>query len=236
MVENTPTLVADWLWAALMSSPPAADRMILDRLRYDERMAALWDQNEAGGWPPQSQVALIKSAAEFGSPTFLAALLEKPERRIDLSPAQWMLWATANMLLTVIKRYSGEAARLAAGADLATADADIDPTPLDDLQARLQAFADRAHGEAEALRCRFDHLSPPSRRGQGNPMRLAYRKALDDALVTLPDVTLTQEQRDRIVALLTSVVFAQDVEAETVARTRQRQHKRNRPRSPDNLG
>jgi hypothetical protein len=51
-----------------------------------------------------------------------------------------------------------------------------------------------------------------------------YREAIDRVLTELPHVTPPREQRDRIIALLTTVIFglAEDINPETHRRYRQR--------------
>jgi hypothetical protein len=230
MSDATPDCVYRWLRVNLEIHPPGhSERPVLERLAYDKRMAALWDQDEAGCWPWPAQVMLMENAFFFARDPVLGALLLPPERRIYFAVGQYALWAASKTLLKAIADYPDDAERLLTGADWLTVD--IDPAPLRELVSRLRAFAERARRECEVFRGAFDHLPPPSSRGRGSPLRTAYCAALDSALPSLPYVKITQTQRDRIVALLTSVVFGRDIDAETVTRARQRR----RPR-PDNSG
>ena len=75
----------------------------------------------------------------------------------------------------------------------------------------------------------FVQIPSPSRRGRGKPRQVAYRIALNNALgIFSHALKLTQTRRDRIVAILTSVVFDRDTDPDTIRRHRERR------RRPDN--
>jgi hypothetical protein len=188
-------------------------------------MANLWDGNEAGGWPWQAQVTLIDDAVFLGDDGLLSILVEAPERRIDLAAGQWALWAAADQLLQKIAVHRQDAARLWNGATGPRFDLEPDPAPLNELFERLTAFAARARAEAEMLQAAFDDIPAPNRRGRGDPREIIFRAALDSALPSLPGVTLTQTQRDQIVARLTSVVFDREIDSGTVRVHRERQQR-----------
>jgi hypothetical protein len=226
MIENTPIQVANWLRAMLeVTESDDPDRSILDRLANDDRMRGLWDTNEAGNWPPQSQVRLIEVAFWYATRAIISALLLQPEWRITLAKPQYSFAIYASCLAEAIKNNPDEAARLWAAVGIIDG-RKYDSAEITDLANRLNDFAARASREAEQLRSTFDHLPAPSRQGPGDRRQLAYRAAIGGALIVL---NLPHEQRDQIVALLTSVVFGRDLDAETIARTRQRQRRRQRP-------
>lgn len=232
MIHNTPYWVAQWLRATLEILPlDDPDRPTLERLAGDERMAGLWDRTEAGGLPRRAQVMLIACAFHFAQRAMLATLQKPAGCRGEFAAAQTALGAAARMLIRAINDYSPDASRLWAGKSIVYYPADLDPVPIQELVTRLRAVAGQAEAEANTIRDALADLPPPDRRGRGDPAQMAYRQALAAALTE--DVPqLSQTRRDRITALLASVVFDRDIDADTISRTRQRQQKQR----PDKSG
>jgi hypothetical protein len=238
MTDNTPDHVARWLRATLEIRPHGhLDRPILERLAGDDRISSLWDKNEAGGLPWQSQVKLIACAFHFAQRAMLDALQKPAGCRGEVATAQTALSAAARMLIKAIEDAPDEAARLWAGLPVGYipeaidySQESVDSAPIRELVIRLNSLAGRAEAEADAIRNALADLPPPSKQGRGDPAQLAYRKAFDAALTE--DVPqLSQTKRNRIIALLTSVIFDRDVDADTISRTRQRQQRKS-PTNP----
>jgi hypothetical protein len=228
VISNTPDCVARWLRATLEIRPPGhPDRPVLERLAGDERMAGLWDPNEVGDLPWQAQVTLIECAFHFAQRTMLAALLvNASDRHFELAAAQTALWAAARMLIRAIEDYPHEAVRLWTGLPAVYDPATLDAASLNELSTQLRPVAGQAEAEADAVRNALADLPPPDRRGPGNPAQMAYRQALAAALTKEHFRELSQTRRDRIIALLASVVFDREIDADSISRARQRQKTR----------
>ena len=226
MIKETPAKVADWLRANLEIVPPGDPRRsILERLANDDRMALLWDKNEAGGWPFEAQILLIDYAFTLAHEEMLSMLMLPPEQRIGPAAGPCALGAAADRLLEQIAEHLDDAARLWNGATGLRAELEPDPAPLNEMVERLIAFAERASAECLEFRAAFDDVPPPSRRGRGSRGEIAFRVALDGLLPGLPDVRLNQSQRDQTVARLAGVIFDREVDAQTVRVHRERQNR-----------
>ena len=246
MISNTPEWVARWLTATLEIRPSGhPDHPILKALATDARMAALWD--EIGQWPAPALVMLMRHASYFAERAIITEMLRPPNERVGFGFAERSLASAAESLISAIQTFPDAAVELWHPPidDLVTrvgalAEAELRRArraPIDDLVGRLREFARRATAEAEFRRRVFDHISAPSKQGRGSPEQLVYREALDRVLRGLPHVGPRREQRDRITALLTSVVFqlTKDVDPDTISRTRRRQRSKIVRHNPDNF-
>jgi hypothetical protein len=238
MIANAPYWVAHWLRARLNNYPPDHPaRPILERLANDDRMRTLWDPNEAGAWPWQAQLMLVQDACLYATDPMLADLLQAPEKRGFMTRPLDTLASQAKGLAEAIEGFPETAAELWAGNPITDGEGidlrkigivrEPERNEILELAGRLRAFAQRAANSSEGFRAALADLPPPSRRGRGDARQLAFRQALDRVLGRLVGVTLGREQRDRIIALLVSVVFrGAKIDADTIARTRQRQIRR----------
>jgi hypothetical protein len=227
------------LRATLEIYPPGHPaRLIIDRLASDDRMDMLWDPHEAGAWPWGAQLMLVECASLYATDPMLEDLVQTPEKRGFTTRPLDTLASRARDLAEAIESFPEAAAQFWAGDSFTdSADtnlrkfgivSDTERKDILELADRLRAFAERAASSAKEFRAALADLPPPSRRGRGDQRQLAFRQALDRALGSLHGVTPGQEQRDRIVALLGSVVFGTKIDSDTIARTRQRQIRRRR--------
>jgi hypothetical protein len=223
MIASTPPLVAQWLREKREIYPLGHfAQPIVERLADDERMASMWDSNEAGSWPSHIQLMIVMAACLYRTDPMLEDLCKLPENRTFMTRHLHALAMGARQFSRAIEISPAIAARLWAGVD----DSEVDLMEIDALMQRLRIFADQAVGEANSFLADFDNLPPPNRTGRGNARQLAFRQVLQRTLARLLGAGRELLQCDRIVALLESVVFATEVDPDTVTRTRQRQTRR----------
>jgi hypothetical protein len=216
MLSNTPDSVAQWLRTQFEACAPGdAKRQTLEALANNECMELLWREGVAS-WPATAQIWLIENAFYLATEPIKSALTRPAEWRLALGQPYYRFATRAIFLIEALETYHDDAVNLYAA--------------LDELDNYLRIFAALARSKAEELRSTFDHLTPPDPRGRGIQRQQAYELALDDALTKIPGVQPSQTQRDRIVALLTSVVFDIDVDPETLRRTRTRRRGKTRSR------
>jgi hypothetical protein len=206
--RDTPLEVSEWLRERLQFMP---DNPILIALATDDRMSALW--SEVKDWEPGPQV-IVQLADFFSAPRLLSSLEVPPEERVGLSWPEQPLGLAAENLVFLLVSWPDAAAKLWG-------------EPIDELAKRLRAFAIAALKRASAKQSAYDYIPEPSRRGRGNRNQLAFREAIYQTLQRLSQGhPLSRERQDVIVATLSTVVFQQPVDVETVRRHRQRQKRK----------
>jgi len=215
--KETPPAARSWLQPTIAETPTDQNAVLLS-LAQDGRMTDLW--NEVLQWPTSAVQWLLMNASRFSQERICDTLAEPPADRIMLVWPQFHLALNADALADAIERHSPEAT------DLTTELWGELPA---EFAQRVREFSKLAFQTAEALRSQFDHIPAVSKRGLGTPRQTAFRLAIADALASIDPALLTKVRQDKIVAILTNVVFGlqgdREVNAEAVRVDRLRRAK-----------
>jgi hypothetical protein len=185
-------------------------------LANDDRMRDVW--RAVADWPGNHAMTVAELVIELMMPFILVDLKEPPGRRIAYAGPAFSLAITAEALVEAIDEDRTTARELW--------EADQSAGSIDALRIQLKAFAERSHALALERHAELDFMPAISRRGRGDLTERAYSIALQKSLETLT------EQKpaaiERVVATITDVVFARNVQTEpdTLRRRRQRECRR----------